>query len=187
MNLQEYVKKVEWLCIDYDWMYWHQCVDLIKHFSQNVLNFKLWSFWWSAKSWWKNILNTFPAEKFQKIINTPKAIPEPWDITFFNIWEYWHVAIVLDADLQKIKVLEQNVGNWDWQGQDDWVKIWNYDYKNVLGWYHYIKQPIDISETQKILDEAKNLWIWNWKDWDKPASRAEVALMIMKMKELLGK
>lgn len=187
INLNEYVKKVEWLCIDYDNVYWHQCVDLIKHYSQNVLGLKLWSFGGSAKTGWFNKSNTFPSEFFEKIINTASAIPQSGDIIFIKTnTPYWHVAIVLDADIKKIKVLEQNTWNWNWRGYDDRVKISEYNYDKIIGWYHYINESVTIvSEIDKKLEEAKNLWIWNWDDEDRTATRKEVVLIIMKLKEIL--
>ncbi len=41
MNLSEYVKKVENTTIDYDGAYGHQCVDLIKNYTKNVLDYRL--------------------------------------------------------------------------------------------------------------------------------------------------
>ena len=185
MDLKEYAKKVEWLCIDFDKEYGHQCVDLIKHYALNVLWIKLGSFWGSAKTWWENKENTFKPEIFKKNEYYRDNIPEAWDIIFFNTnTSYWHTAVVLNANKDWIKVLEQNVWNWDWKWSDDRVKIWLYNYNNVMGWYSVIKTEKDKEFLEKI-EKAKTLWIFNWKDLDKPATRAEVALMCLRTYDLI--
>ena len=185
MNLKEYVEKVKDTLIDYDGMYGSQCVDLVKHYSQNVLWIKLWSFWGSAKTWWENKENTFKPEIFKKNEYYRDNVPEAWDIIFFKTnTPYWHTAVVLSASKDWIEVLEQNVGNWDWKWYDDRVKIWLYNYNNVMGWYSVIKSEKDKEFLEKI-EKAKTLWIFNWKDLDKPATRAEVALMCLRTYELM--
>lgn len=67
MELKEYEKKVEWLCIDFDKEYGHQFVALIRHYAQNVLKFNLWVFGGSAKTGWFNRVNTFEKKFFDKI------------------------------------------------------------------------------------------------------------------------
>lgn len=186
MNLKEYVEKVEWLCIDFDKEYGHQCVDLIKHYSQNVLWIKLWSFWGSAKTWWENRENTFKPEVFKKNEYYWDNIPEAGDIIFFRTTtSYWHTAVVLSANKDSIKVLEQNVWNWDWKWNDDRIKIWLYNYNNVMGWYSSIKKTEKDKEFEEKIEKAKTLWIFNWKDLDKPATRAEVAIMCLRIYDLI--
>lgn len=143
-SIEQYLLSVAGKQIDVDWVYWHQCVDLAKHFASNVWNRPLGSFGGSAKTWWDNSSQTFPDSDFIKIendISNPNQVPSPWDMVFFNIWEYWHVAIILEAPVwqNKIRVIEQNVGNWDGQWYDDRVVVWEYKYTNVLWWYKYRK------------------------------------------------
>lgn len=198
MNLQEYSKKVEWLCIDFDNEFWHQCVDLIRHYSQNVLKFNLWVFGWSAKTGWFNRVWTFNKKFFDKVIFTKNGeIPPTWAILFSKMNTTWgHVSIVLEATADYIMVLEQNVGvwkyGWNWKGIDDCVKISKIDYNEVVGWYIFKKQEVkkEPTEFEKLLEEAKNLEIWNGKDGDKNLLRKEWAIMGLKvykslMKEIL--
>jgi len=140
MNLKEYVKKVEWTLIDYDWVYWSQCVDLIKNYTATVLNIRLWTFWGSAKTGWENKSNTFDPDIWEKIennFNDPEQIPKEWDIIFFWNWKYWHVAIVLESYVwvNRLLILDQNTWNGDWFWQDDIIKVQHTTYWNVLGWY----------------------------------------------------
>ena len=189
MNLQEYAKKVEWLCIDFDKEYGHQCVDLIRHYAQNVLKFNLWVFGWSAKTGWFNRSNTFDKKFFNKIIFTKNwEIPPAGAILFSKMnTTWWHVSIVLEATADYITVLEQNVGSWDWKWIDDCVKISKISYDEVVGWYVFKNQEIkkEPTEFEKLIDEAKSLEIFNWKDINKPATRWEVALMCLRTYELM--
>lgn len=198
MNLQEYSKKVEWLCIDFDSEFWHQCVDLIRHYSQNVLKFNLWVFGWSAKTGWFNRVWTFNKKFFDKVIFTRNwEIPPAWAILFSKMNTTWgHVSIVLEATADYIMVLEQNVWTWkygwNWKGIDDCVKISKIDYNEVAGWYIFkkVEEKKELSEFEKLLEEAKNLEIWNGKDGDKNLLRKEWAIMSLAvykplMKEIL--
>ena len=92
-----------------------------------------------------------------------------------------HVSIVLEATADYITVLEQNVGSWDWKWIDDCVKISKISYDEVVGWYVFKNQEIkkEPTEFEKLLEEAKNLWIWNGKNPEKQATRWEVALMCL--------
>lgn len=186
MNLQEFKKRTVGLCIDYDGVYGHQCVDLIKHYSQNVLWVKLGSFGGSAKTGWYNRANTFKKWVFERFEYKAGMIPKPGDIIFIKTkTPYWHVWIVLEADIKNITILEQNMGSGDWKWLDDCVKISNYNYNsNILGWYR--KTP-EKTEFEKLIDKAVNLGIFNWKDINKPATRWEVALMCLAVLGILEK
>ena len=141
MNLEQYKNSVLGTAIDYDWVYWHQCVDLVKDYSEKVLNIPLGSFWGSALTGWQNFSNTFSVDKWDKVVNNyndPEQVPEEWDIIFFKWWEYWHTGVVLKSYVweNRIDILEQNVGNWDGIGSDDYIEVNTYSYHKVLGWYH---------------------------------------------------
>ena len=164
MNLEEYTLSVLWKNIDYDWIWGSQCVDLIKNYTNTVLDIRLWTFWGSAKTGWANESNTFPTEQWDKIFNDfnqPNQIPEAWDIIFWNTWEYWHTAIVTDAYWNWIEVLEQNVWNWDWYWADDAVKISIRNYTNILGWFKLRKENIHevdiVEENERLIAENQKL------------------------------
>lgn len=121
-----------------------QCVALAKHFIKEVIWVSLWAFWGSAKNGWENTSNTFSSD-WEKITNdssNSKQVPQPGDIIFFTTWpysKYGHVWIVLKAKKweNKITVINQNTGSGDGKGSDDAVKIQEYSYKDVAGWYQY--------------------------------------------------
>lgn len=183
MNLKEFIEKYNWKAVDIDWTYWHQCVDLVKRYVIDVLWITLWSFWGSAKNGWNNTYNTFSESQFEKI--TDKSKFQVWDIIFWNRWKYWHVAIITKIFWNwMFEVIEQNVWNWDWKWADDYVKLSVYPNYNDVLWIYRFKEKMS-QEMEEKLSKAQELWIWNWKDWDKPASRAEVALMCLRIFELL--
>jgi hypothetical protein len=140
----------------------HNCVDLIKNYTATVLDLRLWTFWGSALTGWNNSSNTFTADKWIKIKNNPSDLtqmPKAWDIVFWKYWIYWHVAIVLNAYLNWIEVLEQNM--WDWNGQwiDDVIKVTTRWYKDILWWYAFIWSETDILKKNiiKLTEENKIL------------------------------
>ena len=158
MNLSEYIKKVAWTNIDYDWVYGSQCVDLIKNYTREVLWIRLWTFWGSAKTGWANSSNTFPTDTWEKIPNNPSDLyqtPKVWDIAFWNTWIYGHVAIVLEwTKWSYIQALEQNVWNWDWVWEDDAVKVSRKSYHNISWWYRLKNTDIkDLQKENKRLNE----------------------------------
>lgn len=138
--LEQYIRKNAGTLIDYDWVYGSQCVDLIKHYSKNVLWIPLGTFWGSARTGWQNRSNTFTTEKWEWVVNDktrPDQVPNIWDVIFFNIWDYGHVAIVRSADPGRhtFEVFEQNTGDANGYGYDDRCRVNTYNYSLVYGWY----------------------------------------------------
>mgnify|MGYP006414221389 CR=1 FL=1 len=164
ITLKEFIDKYLWETIDYDNVYGHQCVDLIKAYTHEVLWIRLWTFWGSAKSGWENSSNTFPKEQWEKVVNDfnqLNQIPKEWDIVFWSTGQYWHVAIWLDWTAWSIiNVLEQNVWNWDWIWDDDAIEDNNRTYHDILWWYHLKDSTTEIDiveENQKLIKENQKL------------------------------
>ena len=107
---------------------WSQCVAQTKDYSATVLGIELWSFGWSAINGW-NTWSPFQWKPFSRILNTPTFVPKYWDIAFFQIGKLGHVCTVDEFNTTRIMfVIEQNGGNWDWQGKDDYIQVKAYDY-----------------------------------------------------------
>ena len=107
---------------------WTQCVAWVKKYSQDVLGVALGSFSGSAINGW-NTWNPFAWRPFSRIENSPTFIPKAWDIVFFQIGTYWHVAIVDELSTSRIMfVIEQNGGNGDGKWKDDYYQVKAYDY-----------------------------------------------------------
>jgi N-acetyl-anhydromuramyl-L-alanine amidase AmpD len=58
--------------------------------------------------------------------------------------------------------------------------FWNNQFKSYSD---YQNSYIEKSES----DLAKDLWIWNWLEWDRAATRSEVATMIYRLYTILNK
>ena len=137
-TLTQFTNRVEGTLIDYDGVWWSQCVDLIKAFTNNVYWVRLWTFGWSALTGWANTSNTFKTEEWEKVFNefgNVEQFPSEGDIVFFKWGEFWHCAIVIEADGTELIVLDQNTGNGDGVDDDDRIKVQKYSYNGILGWY----------------------------------------------------
>lgn len=127
--------------VDYDGVYWHQCVDLVKQWSDEFLLSPLWTFGGSAKTWWYNKENTFPEDKWEKYTND-----KPWvelkvgDILFWTYWEYWHTAVCVWVEWDTVIMFEQNVWNGDGKWKDDYCKIEITQKAYISWWYRRIWQ-----------------------------------------------
>ena len=136
ITTEQFIAKYEWksLCNDY----WCQCVKLAKVYSEEVLWVTLWYFWGSAKNWFKNWYDTFKSDFWFKEENTPEWIPSIWSLIFFewdNFSVYWHVAVVIQADINSIQVLEQNWQSWNWSWNwEDSIRLHSYSYDQVSWW-----------------------------------------------------
>ena len=121
--------------------YGYQCVALVKLYILEIYKERLWSFWWSALSWWKN--NNWTFNKYTRIINDywdPSNYPRKWDIIFFNnmFWVYGHVAIVDSSDGYSIRVIEQNWESWNWLWRNgDEIRYARYWFKDVMWRYRH--------------------------------------------------
>lgn len=133
--------------IEFDWAYFNQCVDVVKHYMFYVHRIPNRSFGWSAKTAWENVVNTFPVAQWERVVNDYNdmyQVPNEWDIIFFEGSAFdpvnWHVAIVVNAEKwsNAVTVFEQNAkGSWTWKGEDA-PRIFDYNYSGVSGWYKKI-------------------------------------------------
>lgn len=171
--------------------YWHQCVDLIRHYLLEVFDINYGSYW-NAKDYFWNL----PEKDFLKIkFSWNFKNCQIWDIIIWDKskgWWYWHIWIITEVWDSFVSVLEQNwqSWNWDWKNGNEirikkftnfsWI-IWFCRHKNFE---KYIEKK-EVSEFDLKIEKAKNLGIFNWKDINKAATRWEVALMCLKVLEIL--
>lgn len=120
--------------IDYDNFGWFQCMDLVRAWWKYA---KLPQAKWLGWKWVKYlaIQDKKYLVKWQEFIkNTPTNFPKEWDaIVFSQPSLTWHIAIVVDATVNWVKIYEQNA--WRWWGM--WVgidapRITTTNYKNVM-------------------------------------------------------
>lgn len=187
-NLENFIKKYIWKTIDFDWKYWFQCVDLIKVYISEIF-WKNYGSIWNAKDYFWNL----PEKDFDKIKFTwDLSVCKKWDIIIWDnskwAW-YWHIWIIVNFWKNFLEVLEQNWQNWNgkWKNWDE-IRIKKIiDFSWIIGFCRFkILEKKEPTEFEKLIEEAKNLWIFNWKEVDKPASRWEIAVMCLNIYKKLS-
>ncbi|NDK09742.1 hypothetical protein GW846_03105 [Candidatus Gracilibacteria bacterium] len=124
--------------------YGFQCVAQVKDFCNLVLETPIGSFSGTALNGWKT--GSPFNSKWERIENNPKdvnQVPLAGDIIFFKgPTSEGHVNICLDAKVGEniIYTVDQNIGNGDGIGSDDYVKYSQHDYTLILGWYRLKEQ-----------------------------------------------
>ena len=122
-----------------DWGFGYQCIDAVKLYVLQVYWIKLGAFGGSARAGWYNKKNTFDPKIWLKIPNTPAGVPKQWDIIFYDApVETGHVAVVHEANVNDVMLIEQNWATWNglWKGYDAVNIETKRDYARCLGWYH---------------------------------------------------
>lgn len=116
----------------------------------------------------------------------------PFTVVEWN--SYWHAFIIIGYDDDKEHFILKNSY---WKDEfDNWKFYLKYENIDLLfdSKYSLIDSPdLILQYNKKIMSEiniekakeAFELWIWNWKDATKPASREEVATMILRGLEKL--
>lgn len=137
MTHEQFLEKYLRTAQDFDGAYWTQCVDLARLYSKEVLGIPLGSFGGTARSGWLNKKKTFDVKKWTKVVNSPTAIPPRGAIIFYDEPGLTgHVAIVHDATVNDVTVIEQNgaTGNGDGKGYNAINFEVKRDYKKCLWW-----------------------------------------------------
>lgn len=132
MNLEQFVEKYLGKKIDWDGYYGGQCVDLFRQYIDDVLKFPQPKGVGGAKDFWPNY-DTDNALKnyYDKIPNTPTAVPSAGDVMLWNEKAgggWGHVAVFLEGNANTFTSFDQN-----WPKLDVCTKT-THDYKNVFGW-----------------------------------------------------
>lgn len=124
-----------------DGQYGAQCVDLMHHYIDSALGIAYpHGFTGDAYSIFQNAPDSSTRESsiygtvtFQKVINTPSAVPEPGDIIFWSSPDPGHVAIVIEADINRFQSLDQNWVNPPSPDGTPAARV-EHNYHNVAGW-----------------------------------------------------
>lgn len=133
---EDLVEKYDKSPVDTDNLYWHQCVDLVKQYSNEYLLQPLWTFGGSAKTGWENKSNTFPEELWEKINYTGENKPKVWDIVFYNNEPYGHTGVCVWPNFV---IFEQNAWTWSGYGAVNYCRIELMSKQFLAGWYRLKK------------------------------------------------
>lgn len=124
--LQDFIKKYDGQGIDFDGSFGNQCVDLYRQYVKEVVKAPQSPSVVGAKDIWNNYLSQY----FDRVENTPSAVPRSGDIVIWGdkIGEFGHVAIFIEGNAVKFKSFDQNfpVGTK--------CHVQEHTYKGVLGW-----------------------------------------------------
>jgi hypothetical protein len=148
MTYAEFKAKYLGKKVDYDLAYNSQCVDLIRFYWKEVFNISQPKGVTGAKDFWNNY-ETDPNLKnnFDKILNTPNAVPKTGDIVIWSgsYGKYGHIAICDQADVNSLTCLSQN----DPLGRETHLKKYNYNF--IYGWF----SPKGNMDYEKLYNEAR--------------------------------
>ena len=107
MTTDEFFTKYNYKPIDFDGAYGYQCVDLYRQYVKEVLGFPQAPPVTGAAGLWSN----YDPKYYERISNTPTAIPKKGDILIWNTSAgggYGHVAIANTANLFSLVSFDQN-------------------------------------------------------------------------------
>ena len=130
MTLDEFVKKYNGKKVDFDGQYGAQCVDLFRQYCKDVLKIPQPSGVTGARELYTEYEKKPVEVKHFERLPYPENKPIAGDVVVFDKMRgnpYGHVAVVIAADTNYIKVLEQ-----DGYAQTG-TKFAYWKYKNVLG------------------------------------------------------
>lgn len=146
MKIKEFFYKWNGKGIDYDGYAGFQCVDLYRQYCQEVLKLEQSPGVKGAYQIW----TTYRKSDFEKIKNTPKAVPQLGDII---VWSreagggYGHVAIFNYGDVDSFVSFDQNFPT------GSLCHFQNHNYGNVLGWLrpkNFNFESVEINDQTKI-------------------------------------
>lgn len=134
MTFDEFKAKYNGVGIDFDGAYGFQCMDLMHRYIVDVLGLSGYLF--AAPTAYEAYLNANDS-RFEKIDNTPTAIPQKGDIIFWksNITgvtgSAGHVAVFDSGDVNSFNSFDQNYPT------GSTPHIQHHSYAGLAGWLHF--------------------------------------------------
>lgn len=122
-NLEQFIASWTGQYNNYDGGFGPQCVDLVNQYVVDVLGERSWK--GNAIDKW----NSYPTDKYERLINTPSFIPQRGDIV---VWKnvsngLGHIAIYYFGNVNNFQSFDQN-----WP-EGSRCHMQNHNYTNVLG------------------------------------------------------
>jgi len=135
MTIEEFVEKYNGKGIDFDGYYGDQCMDLYRQYLKEVLEVPQTPPVVGAKDIWYQPT----PENFERVENTPNAVPSLGDIIIWGtvLGTFGHVAIFLEGNVNRFKSFDQNfpIGSK--------CHIQEHNYRGVLGWLKPVNDIIN--------------------------------------------
>ena len=146
MTLKEFMEKWKNTPVDWDGVYPNQCMDLLHAYVYDVLELKDATILAAPNA--KSVYENFRwGAYFDRIDNTPHAVPERGDIIFWGGGKFGHVAIFLEGNVNDFISFDANypIGTLPHEQ--------SHTYFNVLGWLRIKDSGLDqLSILQKEID-----------------------------------
>jgi hypothetical protein len=145
MTLDAFIAKYNNFPIDFDGYFGNQCMDLYRQYVQEALGFPQSPLVPGAADVWDTFLGAY----YDRIVNTPTAVPEKGDII---IWRRagglpdGHIALLVSGDISTFMSFDQN-----WPSGSH-CHHQNHNYTNVLGWLRP-NVPPSFSSDQVLLNQ----------------------------------
>jgi hypothetical protein len=137
--------------VDFDWgAFWYQCNDLTRKRLQVIWLPQYKPLGDNGVKYIAQYPSKYLVEPLKWVKNTPLWVPKPWDIVILSQpTATGHIAVVVRADINSVRIFEQNGGKWSWTWL--WVDACRertLTYKTVLGWID--AQAIDPTELEAV-------------------------------------
>ena len=134
MKLEDFIERWQGKFLDYDGAWENQCFDLLRQYCYECLNLTDIQLL-TAPSCAKELFTKFDSlagnQYFEKIVNTPDAIPKEGDIIVWGMEPYGHVAIFYEGDVNRFRSFDQN------HPLNSPCHIQEHNYNSILGWLRF--------------------------------------------------
>lgn len=160
-QLAKFIKEFSWKRVDFDNFAGYQCNDLTRKWLQVV---------WLPQykplgNNWVKYISQYPGkyivEPLKWFKNTIQWVPKPWDIVILSQpVDTWHIAVVVRADINAIRIFEQNGGKWSttWLWVDA-CRERTITYNTVSGWIDIQAiDPLEIEAVKQVITANSKLW-----------------------------
>lgn len=127
MTTQQFFDKYGGQKVDFDGWYGAQCMDLVEKYNAEVVGAP--RIGGNAIDAW----DRYSQAHYTRIANTPTGVPQKGDIMIWGtgVGQYGHIAIVVDANVNSFRSLDQN---WPFSNGTTPSKVITHNYTSVLGW-----------------------------------------------------
>lgn len=152
-TLDQFISETTNKGIDFDGYYGYQCMDLMHQYVYNCLGLTDKTILAAPRA--RDVFEKFDTisgkEYFDKIVNTPSAVPQKGDIVFWGsaVGDAGHVAVALGGNTNTFDSYDQNWPTGSLPHKQ------NHNYGGVLGWLRPKALP---SVGEEMVEVARSHW-----------------------------